>query len=571
MNSETKSVLFAADGHPDENQLLLALERELSTEEISQVEQHLGNCWSCRAHSEEIQRGILAFVEYREKQYLPSLRMAPNDFSNFKGRLRTIVGASPRIGFLARIWRWLLGFFALPEQVRWASIAAAVMAIVILWVEVINPPVISANDFLARAIAAEKPPASHEIGDRAYVAHQKVQIRSGDRTIVRDFEWTVGKPVQQPEWDMQLNPLNWNVPLSVMGFARWRDTLQAKKDRVKRSHGFLTLDTTASNSPIKEAWIVVRADDFHLVEQHLRFTDDRLVDFTEMAFKVSDQPQAESNPTAQSESNSGRTVEPHETASVPSQGEPDETEVELRYTLFIHQWDLGEDLTIARVPGRVTLSGTVSSGEREKAMRATLSTLPNVELSITAPSALSGVPSTSNHGPSAKGPTLDSIPLLTDVLANAFPTREERLAFVDRCLSVSDTELAHAWALKRLADRYSESEQERLKPESRAKIREMLHAHLQAVGQANAGLDPLLELLPISAPLTPAAPLSWRIGVLSLFAQIQQQDDLVTSLVVGTQKVNQDLVSASANLRSIHQNIPSLLSSIAQLADNSVP
>ena len=73
MNTEIEKTAFSGDGHPDENQLLLALERELSQQETAEVERHLGNCWSCRARSSEMQSGILAFVEYREKRYLPSL------------------------------------------------------------------------------------------------------------------------------------------------------------------------------------------------------------------------------------------------------------------------------------------------------------------------------------------------------------------------------------------------------------------------------------------------------------------------------------------------------------------
>ncbi len=79
MNTETEKTSFGAEGHPDENQLLLALERELSPEETAQVEKHLGNCWSCRARSSEMQSGILAFVEYREKRYLPSLEPPPHE------------------------------------------------------------------------------------------------------------------------------------------------------------------------------------------------------------------------------------------------------------------------------------------------------------------------------------------------------------------------------------------------------------------------------------------------------------------------------------------------------------
>ena len=68
MNSDTKATLLMADGHPDENQLFLALERELTPDEMADVARHLGTCWTCRARFDEMQRGILAFVEYREKR-----------------------------------------------------------------------------------------------------------------------------------------------------------------------------------------------------------------------------------------------------------------------------------------------------------------------------------------------------------------------------------------------------------------------------------------------------------------------------------------------------------------------
>ena len=37
MNTEPRKTAFSADGHPDENQLLLALERELSPEEAAEI------------------------------------------------------------------------------------------------------------------------------------------------------------------------------------------------------------------------------------------------------------------------------------------------------------------------------------------------------------------------------------------------------------------------------------------------------------------------------------------------------------------------------------------------------
>src|SRR5215813_13580307 len=117
MNTEIERTSFDADGHPDENQLLLALEGELPSAEATQIEQHLERCWNCRARSHEMQRGILAFVEYREKRYLPSLEPPPNGFRGFPARLRTAVRESQPVGLATRIGRWIGGAFATPGRI----------------------------------------------------------------------------------------------------------------------------------------------------------------------------------------------------------------------------------------------------------------------------------------------------------------------------------------------------------------------------------------------------------------------------------------------------------------------
>jgi hypothetical protein len=136
---------------------------------------------------------------------------------------------------------------------------------------------------------------------------------------------------------------------------------------------------------------------------------------------------------------------------------------------------------------------------------------------------------------------------------------------VDHCLAASDTELSHAWALKKLVERYSEPEERLLKTESQAKLREMLRAHLKQLGDANAELDPLIEILPGSRAQKLDVPGSWRASILALFAQVQQQDSLVASLVAGAQANGQDVAAASGSLRSVHQAIGALLAGLDNL------
>ena len=560
MNEEGKSGTFALDGHPDEDQLLLALERELPAEDATRVEQHLGSCWSCRARFDEMQRGILAFVEYREKRYLPSLPAPSGDSSGFRGRLRTYMEevSTPRLH--TRIWRKLITLFGLPSQLKWVSAVAMAMVLVIFWVEVlVNPRIVSASELLTRAVAAQNPQASSGKNTPRRIVRQKVQIRSGKQSVVRDFEWNVGSPVRQAEWRMQPDPLSWDSPLTAEGFELWRNSLaQKKEDKVTRSGSLLMLDTATSQSFIKEARIVVRAHDFHPVAQYLRFTDDRQLDLTELSFQILDEPQRTLQPMSQAMAplKSSR-VAPASPLSTPV--DLDETELQLRYMLFTHKWDLGEDLVIGRSGGQVTLSGVVSSGERESAMQDTLGKLPNVQLALNRPSGSLTQNPSSSVATTKPEAAVSSLPLLKELLETTFTSREERLAFVDRCLADSDTALSHAWALKRLVERYSEAEERLLNPKSDARLHEMLRAHLQELERANSGLAPLLKLLPASNTGEAAMATNWRDRILSLFAAVQKQDRLVASLIVNSQAVDQSIATVSEQFRSEHQRIVALL------------
>ena len=573
MNTETQKTAFSADGHPDENQLLLALERELSPEETAEVEQHLGNCWSCRARSSEMQSGILAFVEYREKRYLPSLEPPPHDFGGFPGKLGRVAAEGKPDALALRIWRSIWRFVTSSNQVKWVSATAAIMVVVIFWTQVLlNPSTVSASEFLARATAAQNPGTQEkdQVSRTAHrrTAHQRVRITNGQQTVVREFEWTIGSPIPLAHWQIKAEPLEWNAPFTADGFAAWRDSVSTRKDKVKRSGDRSTLDTTAVNDPVKEAWLVVRASDFHPLEQHIRFADDRQLDFEELAFEIRtpQKPDSESVAPARIAPNS---IAPNSAANTPevaSQPAVDlnETELELRYAMFANQWDLGEDLLIAGTPSGVAVSGTASSEDRAASMQSILSGLPNVQISITAPVAVDR-PTASNRPLPGKSAAASSAPLLKDALDRAFTSPEQRREFVDRCLAASDTELSHAWALKKLVDRYSESEERLLKNESQDKLREMLRTHLQQLADASAGLDQLMELLPSSRAQKPEVPGDWRARILALFAQVQQQDSLVASLVVGTQANGQDAAAASGSFRSVHQAIDALLAGLDNL------
>jgi hypothetical protein len=247
MSSETKSVSILPGGHPDESQLLLALERELPAVEFAEVEQHVGSCWSCRARSDEMRRGILGFVEYREKRYLPLLDSPPTDFRSFPDQLRTVALEYRRPNVLAKVWRRFMGRFALPRQFGYASAVAVVMASILLWMEVLNPPAMSANELLIRSVAAQSGKVQSEIAMGRRIVHQRVEIRGSGKTVVRDFQWHAGERIPRARWHDDADPEAWTAPLSAQGFMEWRDSLREKRDEVQHSGDMLAVRTTNTN------------------------------------------------------------------------------------------------------------------------------------------------------------------------------------------------------------------------------------------------------------------------------------------------------------------------------------
>jgi hypothetical protein len=227
--------------------------------------------------------------------------------------------------------------------------------------------------------------------------------------------------------------------------------------------------------------------------------------------------------------------------------------------------DLDEDLHLVQSGGAIVLSGTVNSAEREQNIRSTLRGLSRVNVAITAPQTPVGSAANGRRSPPHTAPT-GSFPLLQPEMEKAFPAGEERAAFMDGCVTASDDAVSHAWALRRLADRYDEVQTRGLNADSRHKLWEMLTAHLGQLGKAAAQLNGLGNLLEqaLNGPLAADAS-NWRGQILELFDQVQRQDHAVIALVIGPQNPAQTLAGASGDFRSSHARIDRLLRDLGNL------
>jgi hypothetical protein len=564
MKSEKEMAALAGESHPDESQLLLALEHELPPDGISEIEEHLGQCWSCRARSEEIQRGILAFVEYRENRYLPSLAEPPNEFRGFPGKLRKLVVEIELPGPATRLRRSLQSLLTLPAYVRWSPAVALITIVALLWAQLFNHAVVSADELLTRAIAAQNPtvPANGS-GPKRKTVRQRVQIRSGARTVVRTFEWTLGDTKNQSRWELQEDLDQWNTPLTAESFAEWRNSLASKSDGVTRSLQLLTLTTTPQTGTIKQASIIVRATDFHPLEQRILFSDEQELDFLELGFEVADDVAPTRQPAPQ------QTSSPAPGQNVKPRGNLDEIEFAVRYKLFTDKLDIGEDLQISQIANEVMVAGVASSKERADAIISFLAGMEDVRVKVTFPQAgnVSTLPGDS-AGTTTKDTRVAAAPPLGEaLLSKEFPSSNEKAYFVNAWLTASDEVLSHVWAVKQLADRYSDSEESRLSPGSRDKLREMLRIHLGAAAQANSDLDSLLKLLPGSQDATLPDATDLRSGITLLLRQVQEQDSLVAKLVANTPAGGEDLAGVSQKLRNSHGAVQALSVRLRDLSE----
>jgi len=530
-----------------------------------QVGNHTKHCWFCRLRLGKMERAISEFMEVRNASFADTPTLPRRASVNFEGKLAKLEIESGGPKFLSVLVQesGLFGLHLAPRAAIFL-VLLGVLAVGLLRISLTTP--VSANELLARVQAAQ----SAEF-DRvaAPVLHQKLHVQ---RTVAGT---TVEAATDYDSWDdhfhgryrqtgsseqilaelrtiCNANRLDWQAPLSAVGYARWRNSLAAKQDIVmpakmpagesaNGSSAPITLTTIAKTEAggkhhgdgsaaehITKAELVVRATDWHPLRERL-WVDDREYEIAELDYKVLPLWEVDASIFEPPHVPVIHVVPPRPimidtTADlvVPTP-DPEDTEMSVRYGLHELDADLGQPIEITRDgQGTVIVDASAVAPDLQAKLQEEIGWLPNTGLKLGSNSrpACMVCLAPSPHAPA-------NAPMQSLTFAPPANPNERRLegilggqnareSFTREVLANTGDALSHAFALRNLAVRYPAEEEAKLAPATRQQLLQMVVDHIAVLIERTNTLKgflwPLLEALSssqLSAPSPRATEGAW--------------------------------------------------------------
>jgi hypothetical protein len=283
---------------------------------------------------------------------------------------------------------------------------------------------------------------------------------------------------------------DWDDPLSAKSYRAWRQGLAHKRDQVSivedpqsPGRGFYRIGATTGDGELVSASLTLRIPDLEPTQGRFEFRNADWVEMTELP----DLPEPPASAVA--EATGGIPSKPampplsEEAAPAGAAGIGEE----LHAVAALHDLgaDLGDPLEIANRDGRIRVTGSGISPERQQQIRGALGALANVDVRFA-----DAAPPARTEGqasPAAAGgvvvPKADS--RLQDKLGGRAPSER----FSAQLLDQSDAAMARAYALRRLAQEFSPPAERELGAPDRRLLRSMAREHLAAMAAGFQGID----------------------------------------------------------------------------------
>ena len=481
------------------------------------------------------------------------------------------------------------------SSTRIAVASLMLLLLAVAWLRLGRESVVTATELLERATEAQ---TQKILSASQPVIHQQLQIRRkrGGLSEVKtarietwnDLNNTRFRQIAGDESSdliatlaeiYRANRLDWRRPLSAVSFAEWRKSLAGKKEEVVKARladgpealDALNLSTTATGrtgaGAVREATLMVRSRDWHPVRQTLKVSEEAgeaEYEIIETAFEVvslsSVHPAIFAEPAVASASPTPVAPSPSPAVkTAPAAAiDLDAAEIEVRDALHRLRADLGEPIEIVRQSTgqygeKIEVRGLVNTAERKAELLAALDDIPGVKATIRTVKEASGnrasaaaQPSPSQTaaepGPENAGGRLPAQELLERHFSQRFTDPDDlRTAieqFSKQALDHSESALAEAWALRRLAERYTTAEVNRLNDASRRRLEAMVRNHLASlrlhITRTSTLVKPALGAIANESSGATAAGSGWEAAwpefSAPLLKTVQQLDRLTTAL-----------------------------------------
>jgi len=321
--------------HFDEEKLMLCLDGELLPAEAELVRSHLPVCAECTQKWTDLQAASLAFRQFQQTSaaHLPA---PPRNWAGFEDQIRLAL-LQPAVKELPRMNRFsreVRRFFSVPV-LPWAlSGAAAALAMVFFLGHFTAKHNLSVNDILSRS----EQESAASAGSATAVVYQKIRITDSaapqhpvtmqlwsDRRLGRYREVMVSNPSagtdrgnrnrqansaqsgqEQLLRDLHgvydANQLPRNAAVSASAFHSWTQAGGRKQESVHEdrladgekayrlsAQASATVSTAADSPFLRTMELLVRASDFHAVEERLTLSShagERTFEIAELEFRI---------------------------------------------------------------------------------------------------------------------------------------------------------------------------------------------------------------------------------------------------------------------------------------------
>jgi hypothetical protein len=455
--------------HPEDGLLLRYLDGELPGRKARQIRAHLEACWECRTQVERLQGVIGECVRYRKKVLAPGLPHPPEPWRSLDfDRVESELAAQ---SFFARLARFLS-----PRGnpgLRWALSGAAVLVLCfVLFQQLRETPKVEAAVLLQKAVkASESRPAA--------IRRLRITTRTGQMTRVLGVAYKPAARETEIARLFDAAHYDWSDPLSAKSYSAWRAQLPRFQDAIASQPNSYDVKTTTEDSELLSATLKLRTTDLEPLEGRFEFRNRDWVEMTELVDRQTNPASIVAGTTGGMRRQPGMPPGP---VSAPAEtAEPPAFSEELQVVAALHQLgaDLGDPLEISREGPQVLVSGSGIPPQRQQQIHSLLDRLPHVVVRFDD----SAFPAGAMPVPSEPA-TRDAAGTEKSTYAARI---EERLGgrpqferFSSSVLDWTDSAMARAYALRRLAQQFPAAAENQMTAEDRRTLRKLGREHLAA-------------------------------------------------------------------------------------------